>query len=228
MPAPRLTIRALLLVGLLVTGVFAAVGGLALRASGVVAVGVAGLLAGLTAAAIAHDAPEHTLRSTVEAAALATAGTVGGLLVVSGSAALLGGPITVGLLAAAVLAWLLRSGRRRDDAGAQTPRRSPRGPAGSTDVVALTRTVGSADTGPVTALSTEALGREWLRTSAALQGGLAAVARRSIVERREATLDELERRDPSGFARWMSTGPGLGSDPAAFVRGGPVAGTEAA
>jgi hypothetical protein len=225
-PVPRLAVRSLLVVGLLVAAVFAAVGGLALRAPGVVAVGVAGLLAGLTAAAIAHDAPAHTLRTTVEAAAMATAGTVGVLLVVSGTAALLGGPITVGLLASAVLVWLLRSGRRRDDGASQPHPSSAQG--GASDVVALTRAVAPVDAGPVAALSTEALGREWLRTSAALQGRLAAAARRSIVERREATLDELERRDPAGFARWMSTGPGLGSDPAAFVRGGPVAGTEAA
>ncbi len=226
MPVPRLAVRSLVLVGLLVAAVFAAVGGLALRAPGVVAVGVAGLLAGLTAAAIAHDAPSHTLRSTVEAAALAMAGTVGVLLVVSGTAALLGAPITVGLLTSAVLVWLLRSGRRRDDGAAQASH--PGAQVGASDVVAFTRAVGPVDAGPVAALSTEALGREWLRTSAALQGGLAAAARRSIVERREATLDELERRDPAGFARWMSTAPGLGSDPAAFVQGGPVAGTEAA
>jgi hypothetical protein len=223
-PVPRPVMRSVLLVGVLVAAVFATVGGLALRAPGVVAVGVAGLLAGLTAAAIAHDAPGHTLRSTVEAAALAIAGTVGVLLVVSGSAAMLGGPVTVGLLAAAVLAWLLRSGRRSDAAGA----RAPRGRAAVPEVVALTRVAEPVDPGPVSALSTAALGREWLRTSAALAGGLGAAARRSIVERREATLDELERRDPDGFARWISTGPAPGSDPSVFVRGGPVAGTEAA
>jgi hypothetical protein len=221
-PVPRPVMRSLLLVGVLVAAVFAVVGGLALGTPGVVAVGVAGLLAGLTAAAIAHDAPGHTLRSTVEAAALAIAGTVGVLLVVSGSAAMLGGPVTVGLLAVAVLTWLLRSGRRSDAA------KAPRGPAAAPEVVALTPLVEQMDVGPVAALSTPALGREWLRTSAALAGGIGAATRRSIVERREATLDELERRDPDGFARWISTGPALGSDPSVFVRGGPVAGTEAA
>lgn len=224
MPVPRPVLRLLLLVGVLVAALFAAVGGLALRAPGVVAVGVAGLLAGLTAAAIAHDAPGHTLRSTVEAAALAGAGTVGALLVVSGTAALLGGLVTVGLVTAVVLAWLVRTGRRSDAGAAWAPRR----PAAAGEVAPLTSLVGPVDPGPVAALSTPALGREWMRTSAALAGGLGAAARRSIVERREATLDELERRDPGGFARWMSTGPALGSDPSVFVRGGPVAGTEAA
>ena len=221
MPVPRPVIRTLAVVGLLVAAVFAAVGGLALRAPGVVAVGVAGLLAGLTAAAIAHDAPARTLRTTMEAAALATAGTVGALLVVSGTAALLGGPATVGLIAGVVLAWLVRSGRRPDSAA---PSAAPR-PAAAP---ALTLVVDWADAGPVTGLSTDALGREWLRTTAALAGRLDAPARRAVVERREATLDELERRDPEGFERWLSGGPAPGSDPSEYVRGGPVPGAEAA
>jgi hypothetical protein len=221
-PVPRPVIRALLVVGLLVGAVFAAVGGLALRAPGVIAVGVAGLLAGLTAAAIAHDAPRHTLRTTVESAVLAAAGTVGGLLVVSGTAAMLGGPVTVGLLAAVVLAVLLRSGRRAD-AASGTARRARRA-----EVVPLPVASVQGDSGPVSVLSTAALGREWLRTTAALAAGVDAAARRAIVERREATLDELERRDPVGFGRWLSDGPSPDSDPSEYVRGGPVPGTEAA
>ncbi len=219
---PRPVSRALLVAGLLVGAVFATVGGLALRAPGVIAVGVAGLLAGLTAAAIAHDAPGHTLRTTVEAAALAAAGTVGGLLVVSGTAATLGGPVTVGLLAAAILTVLLRSGRR-SDAAAKADRPRP-----AAAVVPLPLATEPGDDGPVGALSTAALGREWLRTTAALATSPDAAARRVIVERREATLDELERRDPVGFGRWLSDGPLLDSDPSAYVRGGPVPGTEAA
>jgi len=219
-PVSRPVLRSLLVVGLLVGGVLAAVGGLALRAPGVVAVGVAGLLAGLTAAAIAHDAPAHTLRATVEAGALATAGTVGALLVVSGMAVLLGAPVTVGLLAAVLLAGLLRCGRR--SGGAASAARPP------TLVPTLTLVVEPAQAVPVTALSTAALGQEWLRTTAALAGGLDALARRAVVERRGATLDELERRDPRGFVRWISEGPLPGSDPAEYVRGGPASGTEAA
>ena len=220
MPVSRPVLRSLLVVGLLVGGVLAAVGGLALRTPGVVAVGVAGLLAGLTAAAIAHDTPARTLRATVEAGALATAGTVGVLLVVSGMAVLLGGPVTIGLLAAVVLAGLLRCGRRSEAAA------SAAGPPAS--VPTLTLVVEPADAAPVASLSTAALGREWLRTTAALAGGLDAATRRAVVERRGATLDELERRDPGGFLRWLSEGPLPGSDPAEYVRGGPVSGTEAA
>jgi hypothetical protein len=214
--------RVLVIAGFLAAGVLAAVGGLALRAPGVVAVGVAGFLAGLVAAAVARDTPGHTLRSTVEAAALATAGTVGTLLVVSGTAVLVGAVVTIGLLAAAVLAWLL-FGRQRLDPPTVRPSRVP-----AADVVPLAVLGEPADIGPVAGLSTAALGREWLRTTAALAARLDATARRAIVERREATLDELERRDPAGFARWMAGGPAPGSDPAEYVRGGPVAGTEAA
>jgi hypothetical protein len=215
----------LVIVTVVVASVFAAVGGLALRAPGVIAVGVAGLLAGMTAAAIAHDTPNHSLRSTVEAAVFAAAGTVGALLVVSGTAALLGGPVTVGLIAVTVLGWLLRCGRRSDAeaarAGARRKRPKP-------EVAPLSLLVDPADVGPVSGLSTPALGLEWLRTSAALAGALDAASRRAIVERREATLDELERRDPDGFGRWLALGPEPDSDPAAFVRSGPVKGTEAA
>jgi hypothetical protein len=59
------------------------------------------------------------------------------------------------------------------------------------------------------------------------------VARQWLVARREEALDELERRDPDGFARWLAAGPNRASDPADFVRGGPahrgpVADTDAA
>jgi hypothetical protein len=81
---------------------------------------------------------------------------------------------------------------------------------------------------PVTALSTAELGQEWLRTSDVLAGGLDATSRASLVARREEALDELERRDPAGFARWLAAGPTLASDPAGFVQDGPLRGDPAA
>ena len=51
--------------------------------------------------------------------------------------------------------------------------------------------------------------------------------RRSCARREEA-LDELERRDPAGFARWLAAGPTLASDPAGYVHGGPLRGDPAA
>jgi hypothetical protein len=200
----------------------AAVGGLALRAPGVVAVGVAGLLAGLTAAAIARDTPGSSRRSIAEVAAFATAGTLGALLVLSGAATLVGGAITAVLLVLAVVVGWLVLGRRWSSGPRSDTGRRP-----TSSVVPLAA-IADAAAKPVVAMSTAELGREWLRTSEVMAGSLDAARRRTIVERREATLDELERRDPDGFGRWMAEGPAPGSDPAQYVRGGPVAGTEAA
>jgi hypothetical protein len=81
---------------------------------------------------------------------------------------------------------------------------------------------------PVTALTTAELGQEWTRTTAILAGPVGAAARAVLVARREETLDELERRDPAGFARWLAAGPTLSSDPADYVHGGPLRGDPAA
>jgi hypothetical protein len=74
----------------------------------------------------------------------------------------------------------------------------------------------------VAVLSTGDLGDEWLQTTAALAGRLDPRTRQSLVDRREAVLDELERRDPDGFTRWLAAAPTQGSNPADFVRGGPA------
>jgi hypothetical protein len=228
---PGSFIRVLGVVLLPVAGVLAVVGGLALRAPGIVAVGVAGFLAGLTAGAIAREAPGSSWRSTLEFSALAAAVSVGLLLVISGTSVLVGGAGTAILLAALVLGclayWWRRSARQNKVV-------APGRPA---DAVQLVVVQDSGDQGnrgetrifpPVTALSTAALGREWLRTSAALGGRLDPAMRRSIVARRVETLDELERRDPDGFGRWIALGPEPASDPAEYVRRGPVTDTEAA
>lgn len=241
MPVPNSFTRVLAVAAVLVAGVVAAVGGLALRPPGVVAVGVAGLLAGLTAAAIARDAPGHSVRRTVEAAAIGAAATVGVLLVVSGTAALAGAAGVALLLLAVAASWVghvwfrSRPGRRAaaSRSGAELGTGVPL-LRGAVDEGA--RGTGRPDQAasvswllpPVAGLSTAALGDEWVHTTAALAGRLAPSVRRAIVERREAALDELERRDPAGFARWMAAGPEPGSDPAQFVRGGPAADTEAA
>ena len=72
---------------------------------------------------------------------------------------------------------------------------------------------------PVSALSTDLLGREWLRTSSALGGPLAPATREAVATRRQDTLDELERRDPAGFARWLADDSPVSRNPAEFVHG---------
>ena len=162
----------------------------------------------------------------------------GMLLAIAGTAALAG--TTVAALVAgggAVLAlavWLIRA--RRSAGAAPAPDftdsaswPAPAGPALSPSPIrpATAPSAGRADTvatggarllPPVSALTTRALGREWLRTTTALAGRLDPAARESIVRRREDALDELERRDPVGFARWIAEGPQPGSDPADYLR----------
>ena len=75
---------------------------------------------------------------------------------------------------------------------------------------------------PVASLTTRSLCDEWLRTTAALGARLTPAARAALVLRRGDALDELERRDPAGFASWMAAGPDRDSDPADFFRSGPA------
>lgn len=202
--------RVLLWTGLLCGGAVAVAGGLALRGPELVAVGVAGVLAGCMAAGIARETPGAHRRSTIEAAATAGATAVLALLLLAGIAALAGGAVATLTVVVAVLVTLatrVALGRR---AGSPGGRRS------------APSVVQSAAGRPAAVLSTSELGQEWLRTTGLLAGTLEPAAREAIVLRRQETLDELERRDPVGFRRWLASGPARASDPAEFVRGGPA------
>jgi hypothetical protein len=224
-PAARLLLGG----ALLGAGGLAVIGGLALGGPGLVGVGLAATLAGCTAAGIAREAPDRSRGSTLEAAVWAAGWTAGVVLVVAGVSTVAGGAVAAVVVLTALTVIALRWGRRqrgRTTAGGGSAQvvRLPVGPppAGA---------AGDSRLLPVPALSTRALGEEWLRTTAALNGRLSTAARASLVGRREEALDELERRDPDGFARWLVAGPA--SDPADFVRGGPaprgpVADTDAA
>jgi hypothetical protein len=74
-------------------------------------------------------------------------------------------------------------------------------------------------------LSTEALGREWLRAGAALEAAVDPAVRAQVAQRRREALDELERRDPAGFARWLAAGATVDSNPAQYLRGDSSAGS---
>jgi hypothetical protein len=225
--------------GLACAAALAVVGGLALRGPGLIAIAAAGVLAGCLAAGMAREQPGGDRWAMVEAAVLAAGWTMGGLLVLCGAAALVGsGPTAVvaGLIGAAAAVLLIlrlsRSGR---------PLVAPPAPstAGATpaqpswwSAPALWAAEPPIEVGrllpPVERLTTRALGREWLRTTAALAGRLEPVVRASLVRRRQDALDELERRDPDGFARWLAAGPVPGSDPADWLRTDSAGSPEAA
>ncbi len=203
-PLPRL----LLWTGAVAGAGLAVVGGLALRPPGLVAVGLAAVVSACLAAGVARESRPGQ-QAVVDAAWKAGAATVAVLLVLSGTAVLGGAVLTLVVAGSAVgtwtVVWLVRS----------SPRTSLSAVAGTgRPAVPLP---------PVSALSTEALGQEWVRTTTALSGPLDARTREAIVLRREQTLDELERRDPDGFARWLSGLPLAGSDPSGDLKHGDAA-----
>ena len=236
-------VRSLLVLGSLVAAGLAVVGGLALPVEGIVAVLVAGVLVACLAAGAAREDPAVGRMALLEGAVLAGGGAVAVLLVLSGTAILAGGAVAAlvaGTMAGAVVLWFARAARtgvdqRTADGWAPGGRESsgsvlhlPSRPASSgradPAVAEAARTLP-----PVSTLTTRALGREWLRTGAALAGRLDPPLRQLLVRRRQDALDELERRDPEGFARWLAEGPELGSDPAEYLRDeDPAAGTDAA
>jgi hypothetical protein len=243
--------RALWWIGVCCAGALAVVGGLALRGPGLLAVGVGGMLAACTAAGLARESATPQLRSTLEAAVQAAGWTLGGLLVLAGIAALAGGVVAAVWVGAVLAVLLVRTGLRRRSPAAggpgARPAVAPQEPSGA-EVLILSMpsseaepTSGRSDTAagaarllpPVADLSTRELGQEWTRTTAALARRLEPAVRECLVHRRGEALDELERRDPDGFGRWIAAGPVSGSDPAEYVRGarrlgGPQAETGAA
>ena len=207
-PLPRLLFWS----GAVVGAGLAVVGGLALRPPGLVAVGLAAVVSACLAAGVARESRRGN-PAVVDAAWKAGVATVGVLLVLSGTAVLGGAVLTLLVAGAAVgtwtVVWLVRS------------RGAGIGVASPTAVAPARRP--AAPLPPVSSLSTADLGREWVRTTTALSGPLDARTREAIVVRREQTLDELERRDPDGFARWLSGLPLAGSDPSGDLKHGDAA-----
>jgi hypothetical protein len=231
-PVRRPLARVLLWSGALGAGALGVLGGLSLRGPGLVAVGLAATLAACTAAGIARESSRQDRRTTIEVAVQASAWTVGALLVLSGIAALAGGGVAALVVGVALAGWLVRSALRMRPGGTAVtapPVSSPGGvgvlflPVPPPEIPGFSTGPRSAGVPlPVWTLPTPALGQDWLDTTAALAGPLSPSERESLVHRREQVLDELERRDPEGFAHWLAVGPGRGADPADYVRGGPV------
>lgn len=213
--------RSLLVVGVAVGGALVLAGAFALRGPGLTAVAVAGLFAACLCAAIARESTREGLRPVLGAAAQGGAWTVAVLLALAGTAGLAGGVMAALVGGTALMGgaafWLVRAARTERG----TVAAAPRAVAGPSDRPAQLLP-------PVPVMSTRALGQEWVRTSAILAGRLDPAARSALVHRRQEALDELERRDPEGFARWLVGGPVPGSDPADYVRHDRIAGTDAA
>jgi hypothetical protein len=184
--------------------------------------------AGLAAGVAYHTRDDRA--ASVEAAWKAAAWTVSITMLVAGLAVLAGGAgaaVVSGLaVVTAAAVWQLKT-RRARHAGRGTARPA-RLMSASDQAPMLPAVLLSRGQPPVSHLPTSVLGIEWLRTTAALASPLEAAARQAVIRHRQETLDELERRDPAGFARWLDAGAATDSDPADFVRGDRTTGRDAA
>ncbi len=197
----------------LVLGAIAVVAGPA-AAVGWVVVGVfVGVLAtSLRRQAIRDGAVRATIGPGRHVGLRVGGATCAGGLVLTGLAALFGPAsgivILTLLLLAAPLAWpwlRRRYGR---------PRARESCAAGCPEVVPAAESQP-----PLTfeALSTPELCLAWRRSYLALLDMTSYPARWQIVRQRECLLDELERRDPDGFTRWLDSGVRAGSDSGRYL-----------
>jgi hypothetical protein len=118
------------------------------------------------------------------------------ILVVAGLGAIVG-PVAVPIVALTVGLWAWR--RWRGDGGSGV---EPAEPADS-----------------LTTLTNAELGRAWRRSHARLSGVRDAGELERVCLLRRRQLDEMERRDPVGFRRWLGSGSWVMGDSAPFLGG---------
>jgi hypothetical protein len=169
------------------------------------------------------------------------AGATGGLatavvvLVLAGCVALFGGALTAStalLVLVGVVVWAVRArrdGRTTAPTAAPPAAPSPDGSAATTSAATTSAAMTSAamtsaattspeDDVPLGALSIEQICLGWQRSYVELhRHPTGSVAWADCGRRRRHYLDELERRDPEGFARWLSAGARAASDPGRFI-----------
>jgi len=222
--------RALALIGICAVAAIGALG--AVAAPGVVAGGLfCAVLIALATGARVRDI------ATGDRAARAAAGrragvVVGGVLavgsmVVAGAALLLGPAAAVLLLLVPVIiggAWWLRHTRSTARALPFHPTQElllrvtqppvPPAPDPALPHAALP-VVGPSPAG----LSTAQLCLAWQHSYFAMLDLPASASRADLVQLRHQLLDEIERRDPAGFTRWIDTEARPGSNPGRYVVG---------
>jgi len=160
---------------------------------------VAAVAGGLVGWAMARH---RTARPTATLAAVLGYGAAGaaGVLAIAGLAVLAGpGAIPAAFAIGCVLVWTHR-------------RRSPR-PAAAGSVPPATP-------GPsLTGLTNAQLARQWQTSYAELAIARDPATLDRVCALRRQQLDEIERRDPTGFHRWISSGYWVRGDSAPFLGG---------
>lgn len=182
--------------------------------AGVVLGGLAGVLVGVQSPGPTGARGMFATLAGPRAGLVTGVAVLVGCLVVAGLAALLGsasGVVIVGLaLVAAAWWWLRRDG---------TPHRGADVDEDAAASGAYEQLPGMRPPPGVAAgLSTEELCLAWQRSYFTLLDTPAGPARCHVVALREELLDELERRDRDGFARWLDTDARAGSNPGRHLR----------
>jgi hypothetical protein len=212
--------------GMLCGSVLALASGLVLHGSGLLPVAMAAAIV----AGVVYGARRDDRAAACAAAWKAAGSTVAIIMLVVGAVVLAGGvaaAVVSGLaVAAGGAVWLrqflrARAGNRREWNGA--PRKDAALAASAPPPLWLDRSPA-----PVSLLTISVLSREWSRTTAALATPLEPTTRQVVIRRRQEVLDELEHRDPAGFARWLAAGATANCDPATFVRSDRAPGSDAA
>lgn len=219
-------------------GVGVALGTIALLAVPGLALGgvLFGAFIGVLAFAVAHEsvAGDAASRNRVgrHIGLIAGAATTSGWIVVTGIVLLMGPAagavlLVLGLIASAMW-WRRRLAgparghfRRAGDPRAAHRSASPLGRVVPVQVAPSSPLAPLPWSVPIPGnLSTPQLCLAWQHTYFALLELPPGTPRDEIVRVRQRLLDEIERRDPEGFTRWLDTGARAGSNPGRYLASG--------
>jgi hypothetical protein len=150
-------------------------------------------------------------RSPCSLAAINAIGTIVGIYLVIGVIVLLGATLGALLLSAAVAVVAHRVRRSRRTAAAAEPPPAPALPADSRQPRPALLPDDAATA------TTFQLCRAWRVSYLMLDNTPDPVRLAEIASIRRAYLDELDRRDPDGFRRWIEDGARAAGDPARYI-----------
>jgi hypothetical protein len=141
-----------------------------------------------------------------------------GVLVVgvvsTGMVATIGAGEATGVLLVAIVVWAGRLCRAGPAFLSEAPSAKPSGPSTAPAVLVPQPAAAAVD------LTTGALCLAWRRSYVELKQSTDEPTRQRVVRLRGQYLDELERRDGAGFARWLGSGARAGSDPQRYLTAG--------
>jgi hypothetical protein len=199
--------------------VFGALGLLVLSIGALIGWSVLGLLIGFVVWQRVGRVP--TVRQVMGVAradratgAVIAVGVLGVGVVSAGMVATIGVAEATGVLLVAIAAWAGRLFWSGPASPGESPSAKPSGSPTAPAVLAPPPSAAAVD------LTTGALCLAWRRSYIELRQSTDESTRQRVVRLREEYLDELERRDRAGFARWLSSGARAGSDPQRYLTAG--------